>query len=484
MDVAEGVGLPVSAAVGHGWYCGLFYGALGILLAYSLFFAIQARERAHFYYSVLVTACGVAFAGIDRAGIQQLWPGLSAITAGFPLLLAVALWASLQLTLEMLAFRETRSRLDRTGRMAARILIALFVVVMLLSPSWLDWLVYVVPPAVATFLLFVALKCPGDARLAGGLLVASWGVFFAGAVLAALVGVGVLLGGVPALRFAQAGILLVAVLLSLAQVNLLRHRRQAQARSREQSRLALEAGYRQLRDFDNAKTRFLAYLGQVLDVPAGERIEDPDAEAVRRRVARLLDGALCYFDLAGESESGAPLVPVTPMWLVDDILLTRAHEIACRQLQARNRVPPELTLMASERRLRRILDVLIDNAIRHGGDCNELVVLGGIADDDRNAGIGTGWLTVRDDGRGLDPGQTGSLFEPFFFERADSCGRAAPHPDGRGLGLVLARRLARTMGGDLVACGSAPGRGAAFTLTLPAAVSGKSPLRRQQSPVA
>ncbi len=67
--------------------------------------------------------------------------------------------------------------------------------------------------------------------------------------------------------------------------------------------------------------------------------------------------------------------------------------------------------------------------------------------------------TVDDTGPGI-PGELGErVFEPFFSTRAGS--------GGNGLGLTLARAIARMHGGDLQA-GAAPGRGARLELRVPA----------------
>jgi signal transduction histidine kinase len=68
-------------------------------------------------------------------------------------------------------------------------------------------------------------------------------------------------------------------------------------------------------------------------------------------------------------------------------------------------------------------------------------------------------IIVADQGKGIAAGDQERIFDRF--ERVDP-----GEPGGTGLGLYIARRLARAMQGD-VAVDSAPGQGARFTFTLP-----------------
>ena len=69
-------------------------------------------------------------------------------------------------------------------------------------------------------------------------------------------------------------------------------------------------------------------------------------------------------------------------------------------------------------------------------------------------------VVVADQGKGIAEEDQARIFEKF--ERVDPL-----EPGGTGLGLYIARRLARAMGGD-IEVDSAPGQGARFTFTLPA----------------
>jgi signal transduction histidine kinase len=99
--------------------------------------------------------------------------------------------------------------------------------------------------------------------------------------------------------------------------------------------------------------------------------------------------------------------------------------------------------------LRRALAPLVANAQRHA---RERVVLELTADDSRVR------VTVRDDGPGLDPGLGERAFDPGVRGPQETSA-------GAGLGLPLARRLARSCGGDVL-IGEGPG--GSFVLELPA----------------
>ena len=69
-------------------------------------------------------------------------------------------------------------------------------------------------------------------------------------------------------------------------------------------------------------------------------------------------------------------------------------------------------------------------------------------------------VIVADQGKGIAVEDQARIFEKF--QRVDP-----NEPGGSGLGLYIARRLARAMGGD-ISVDSAPGQGARFLFTLPA----------------
>ncbi len=77
---------------------------------------------------------------------------------------------------------------------------------------------------------------------------------------------------------------------------------------------------------------------------------------------------------------------------------------------------------------------------------------------------GLALLRVTDTGCGIVPSDLELIFDRF--ERHTAPGHPAPHR-GSGIGLTIARALARAHGGTLTAYSAGPGRGAEFTLALP-----------------
>jgi signal transduction histidine kinase len=69
-------------------------------------------------------------------------------------------------------------------------------------------------------------------------------------------------------------------------------------------------------------------------------------------------------------------------------------------------------------------------------------------------------LEIRDQGRGFAPESAEKLFD--IHNRGS--GEGVTH--GAGLGLAIARQLARRMGGDIDAHSAGAGQGAVFTVTL------------------
>lgn len=113
-------------------------------------------------------------------------------------------------------------------------------------------------------------------------------------------------------------------------------------------------------------------------------------------------------------------------------------------------------VVADRDRLSRLVGNLVDNAAQAGATRVTTQVLGDPA-------AGQVVLAVEDDGPGVPPAERERVFERMV--RLDEARSGA---GGSGLGLPIARGIARAHGGDLV-CREAAGGGARFEVRLPAA---------------
>ena len=189
--------------------------------------------------------------------------------------------------------------------------------------------------------------------------------------------------------------------------------------------------------------------GQLPDA-ARSAIDDIDAEA--DRMAALVDQLLLLArtdsDIAEVARQPMDLGQETADTLEPMVRLADAHDVGL-ELD----VAPS-PLQGDPLRLRQLVGILVDNAIRHaprGGH----VWVGVTAEHD------VARLTVADDGPGVRPEDRMHVFDRFW-RAAD-----AP-PGGSGLGLAIAAWVVERHGGS-IGVDERPGGGARFTVELPAA---------------
>ena len=195
------------------------------------------------------------------------------------------------------------------------------------------------------------------------------------------------------------------------------------------------------------------YLRRHADRPVatvGEALDDISAEV--DHLTRLVDDLL----LLARSDSGAVSLERRPVDL-GDVAAAAASSLsgpaAARGVAIQ--VDPEPAVVAGDAaRLRQLVLILVDNAVRHSPRDGTVRV------EVRRAG-GRAVLTVEDEGTGLREVDLPRLFERFWR------GAGAP-PGGSGLGLAIAAWIVDGHRGEIDAANRAPG-GARFTARLPLA---------------
>ena len=246
----------------------------------------------------------------------------------------------------------------------------------------------------------------------------------------------------------------------------------------------------QLREANEAKTRFLANVGHELRAPVTailglvRLLRDPGSDpltADQREQLALLEGSASdllglvneLLDLA-KAESGR----LEPRWGTVDLpglfgalrgtmrSIVRSPGMVgsgtVRSGPSRAEVevvveepdglPP---LRTDESMLAQVLRNLMTNAIK-------FTLRGEVRLAARPVGAGRIAFTVSDTGIGIPPAEHERIFEEFY----QVPGAAQAHVTGTGLGLPYARRLVALLGGELTLT-SAVGEGSAFTVTLP-----------------
>lgn len=199
------------------------------------------------------------------------------------------------------------------------------------------------------------------------------------------------------------------------------------------------------------------YLGEIADdLGELERLIDEVLETARLDLAE---------GRAAESEPRLHLEEIDAARLVERVARRARERSAGRVIEvvASGEVP---VVRADPAMLRRALDNLVDNALKYSDPERPVAV--------RVEGEGERVVfEVQDHGIGIAERDLEKVFTPFFrTDRSRSRGTG-----GFGLGLPLARRIARAHGGDLV-LRSAPERGTVARMWLPRSAGGEAHLER------
>lgn len=229
-----------------------------------------------------------------------------------------------------------------------------------------------------------------------------------------------------------------------------------------------------------AKSKFLANMSHEMRTPLGaiqgfvELLASPGqteserqhcVQRIKRSVRNLTELIDDILDLS-KIEAGKLRIERRRFALLPelgDVYSMLRHQAEAKGLSLRFQFggPIPRTIESDPARIRQILLNVVGNALKFthtGGVTVDVFVR-------EQPGKPNVWhlvLMVTDSGCGISPDQQAQLFQPFV--QADSS--MTRRYGGTGLGLILSRKLARALGGDVALSHSIPGQGSTFVVQL------------------
>lgn len=443
------------------WH-GVFYGVIGMFIAYGLFLFVVAREKVYLNYSLALLLTVAYFLCIDGLFFQMFprpghWQNLL-----FSYFVGMADIFYILFSVHYLRM-SPHSLGVRVAYGFVGVCLLLLLTLPWTGPSLGAMLVMLFGVAGCGWVLAMGISLLGPNRLEVVPFVVCWVIFLANAAAAALASLAL----IPLLDSFLLGMkfgLLLTVALFFQGLGLQwRQLRRAEAASRAE---ALHAQAQ-----SQAKSQFLAMMSHEIRTPMNGVLgmaELLKTTGLNTEQARILD----TMEVSGHAllevindvldhakiEAGRMQLELAPLdldLLLEECLVLFKGRIYKQQLSLLCSIAPEVPteISGDALRLRQVITNLLSNAVK-------FTAHGGIEVRVTAAREGSDWLlgiAVQDTGIGISPEQRERVFDHFV--QADAA--TARQYGGTGLGLGISRELCQLMGGDLQV-ESEPGQGSVF----------------------
>jgi len=188
-----------------------------------------------------------------------------------------------------------------------------------------------------------------------------------------------------------------------------------------------------------------------------------DILAQTERMSQLVEDllVLARSDAGMESPDREPLDLRTP---IDDALVDVGPRAALRNLRLDRILPPShVVVQGSSESLRRLLVIVLDNAIKYSGVGGTVTVRLTTTETEASVANGSARIEVIDSGPGVPDNERPRVFDRFYRGVV----ARAMVPDGHGLGLSIAQRIVARHEGTIAVEDGYRGVGCRVVVTMP-----------------